>query len=286
MRGASARARPARPFRGKRRRLWRWALAAFLEGGAVALPASGGAAGGMGAAPPLASSSAATGALVAQLGGAPRLVCTATFVAPRVLITAAHCAAACAGQPLELAIDGDPAANDRPPGVAVRRAFLYPAYDLRGAEPLHDVALIELDEPVVGVEAEAVLKPADADRSLRTGVQVALVGYGKPRADGGLQGERYTSAVTITRLGANEMAVGGPGEPESVEGDSGGPAFIVRSGGARWLAGVVSRTASGTILTRVDAYADWIAATLRAIEKDPHPSAASGTRCAGSRDDP
>jgi secreted trypsin-like serine protease len=82
------------------------------------------------------------------------------------------------------------------------------------------------------------------------------------------------------------MTIGLPGEPESFAGDSGGPAFIFHPDGTRRLAGIVSRSASaaggGMIHTRVDALADWIAATLHAMARDVKPSKNGGEGCAGT----
>ena len=245
--------------------------------------------GGAPGSPPAARAFSATGALVTRPFSSPILVCTATVVAPRVLITAAHCAALCAAQPLEFTLKADPAGAQAPLGVTLRRAYLHPAYDLRADTSLHDIALIELDEPLAHANGELVLDPADTAWALRAGLQVALVGYGEPRANGGQQGAKYTAAATITRLDADEMTIGAPGEPRSLAGDSGGPAFVFYPDGTRRLAGIVSRSASdapgevgGAIHTRVDAYADWIAATLHAIGKDKLPSKSGGAGCTGS----
>jgi secreted trypsin-like serine protease len=71
------------------------------------------------------------------------------------------------------------------------------------------------------------------------------------------------------------MTIGAPGEPQNCEGDSGGPAFLVGADGTKRLVGIVSRSANdatdcvdGSVHTRVDAYADWIATTLHLIDED------------------
>jgi V8-like Glu-specific endopeptidase len=109
-------------------------------------------------------------------------VCTATLIAPRVLITAAHCVAAFPAQSLDFTLDASATGRHKPAGVFVRRAYLNPEYHLRASDSLHDIALLELETPLKGLTAERVLHPADAAALLRSGVRVQLVGYGTTHA--------------------------------------------------------------------------------------------------------
>lgn len=268
------------------RALARRALGLAVASALAPSPAGVGASGPPGS-PPSPRAFPATGALLVRWLGAPVLQCTATAVAPRVLLTAAHCVAACARQRIELTLAPDLAggARDR---WRLARAFVHPGYDPHAAGALHDIALVELDAPLDRAVPEILLSPDEARRMLRRGLRLILVGYGRPRADGGAPGARYAAAATVTRLGAEEMTLGAPGDPQGFEGDSGGPAFLVAPDGTRRLAGIVSRAAgavpgaaAGTVHTRIDAHADWLATTLRTIERAAPPPAGSAA-CRGA----
>jgi trypsin len=229
----------------------------------------------VGGTPTAASKYQNTGELVTRLFGSTIFLCTATAITPRVLITAAHCVAAWSAQPLDFTLSADVRSAHDWASVSAGRAYLNPAYDLRANGLLHDIALVELDAPLEGLTGEHVIDPADAVTLLRPGVRIELVGYGRIRADEeGLLGTKNAAQATITGVSANEITIGAPGAPQNCEGDSGGAAFLVGADGARRLVGIVSRSANdatdcvdGSIHTRVDAYADWIVATLHTIDE-------------------
>lgn len=248
----------------------RWALAMFFV-----LSASTVSLGVVGGKPVAAATYPGTGALVTRRFGSAVIVCTATVIAPRVLVTAAHCVTNFPVQPLDFTLATSALSTRGPASVPVRRAYVDPEYHLRRGAPLHDVALVELEAPLEGLSPERVLHPEDAVTVLRPGLHVQLVGYGITRADGWLWGEKNAAEATITRVGADEMTIGETGGPQNCTGDSGGPAFFVAADGTRWLIGVVSRSANdmtacvdGSIQTRLDAHAQWIVVTLRRIDQN------------------
>jgi secreted trypsin-like serine protease len=272
-----------------RRLRWAWVLATMAT--MLAAGCSPAAARGSGPSPSRmeaserieASTFAATGALLIRPFGAPVAVCTATLIAPSVVITAAHCLAGSSAQPMEFlpALDVEDAQGGA--GVAVRRAFVHPGFGIRATGSLHDIALVELASPLERLVPESLLDASTSNASLHAGAGVELVGYGRT-SQSSVTGRRNAAIATIRTVATDEMTIGAPGEAQSCEGDSGGPAFLVGSDGIRRLAGIVSRSANdatecvdGTVHTRADAYAEWIAATLEMIERDARYEALRGS---------
>jgi secreted trypsin-like serine protease len=202
------------------------------------------------------------------------LDCTATLVAPRVVLTAAHCVAGDALLPSFTQLS-DPTRATPGTAVAAIRAFVASDYDPFASGSLHDIALLELATPIDGAQLDPWLEPADAPGVLRAGDAVMLVGYGAVAADAGGSVENGAGS-RIASVTDDEMIIGGPGEVQSCVGDSGGPSYVTLSTGERRLAGVVSRSAdptsecgAGSVHTRVDAYAGWVRATIDGIETPP-----------------
>lgn len=227
----------------------------------------------------------ATGALIMRPFGSAVLVCTGTLVAPRVVITAAHCVTRISKERLEFTLNHDVATAPKAASASVRRTFVNPEFNLRAKGSLHDIALIELDRPLGSPACERILSPAQAPALLRSGVSVELVGYGGGVPGGARLGQKAVTRANLTSVRADEVTIGGPDEPQSCEGDSGGPAFLVDASGVRRLAAVASRSANdatecldGSVHTRVDAYATWLTEGLAAAEADERRAASPWRR--------
>lgn len=178
--------------------------------------------------------------------------CTGTLVAPRVVVTAAHCVAELPVNGLEVFFGMDVAA----PGarIAVIGGRAHPDFD--PATHANDVAALILaaDAPV----APIALAPALPDL---TNTDVRLVGYGITAGTGTDVGAQRAGTARVTEMSANELRMV-PGPAMSCRGDSGGP---VLSGGQ--LAGVTSYgdpacTQLGVAM-RADAYAAFFAPVLQ-----------------------
>lgn len=190
-----------------------------------------------------------------------------TLVAPRWALTAAHVAAGLS--------PGDEVQFGEQVAV-VARVVLHPEGQApRGQPPEVDLALIELEAPVVDVAPLPVYRGHD-----EAGKALLIVGHG----DFGVAGETLAHADGQRRAVRNEVSDAGPrrlflrfdappaGLPDEgvgAAGDSGGPALL-EVGGKPYVAGVSSASMDGKpgqygvvdVYTRVSSYVDWIEATI------------------------
>ena len=201
---------------------------------------------------------ASTAALVS--GG--RVYCSGVLVAPRFVLTAAHCT--------------DPEPRTITLGTArvnVTRVVVHPQYDPPTLG--HDLALVEL------VSAPAVApSPLARTSAVMAGHDLRVEGYGLAHATdpspGVLRrGTARVSAVTATHF---ELAPN-PGLP--CVGDSGGPVFDNET-----VVGITSygdeACADKALVTRVDMERAFIDDVLAHPSPDPAPEA-SGSGCSVSR---
>lgn len=181
----------------------------------------------------------------------------ASLIAPRWLLTAAHI-----GEHITPGRTSVPLAGTR---YQIARVVLHPSFDpawaaehedegedALAAHPVVDLALVELSNPVSGVEPFALYVDAD-----ELGREVLLLGSGD--YGDGLRGSRgfdrglrratnrvddATACWLALRFDAPDDSACTHLEGTSGEGDSGGPALIVREGRSL-LAGVSSWTRLG-----------------------------------------
>lgn len=168
----------------------------------------------------------------AVIEGAPAS-CSGVLVAPRVVLTAAHC------RPLAESTDAVIVLG------AERHRVVEAERHLR-----RDLALVVLDRP------SALLPLALATRSPTVGERVEVAGA----RDGGWRGAHAVLAVTDLRL------VAAAEHHPVCAGDSGGPLLVSEHGAPR-IAGVLSTGSVGCdgrgTFTRTDAARDWIAERIR-----------------------
>lgn len=190
------------------------------------------------------------------------LECTGTLVAPRVVITAAHCVGDLPVNALEVFFGPDlTGAGTR---IAVAGGRAHPGFD--PATHTNDVAalILERDAPVAPIALAAALPDL-------TNAPVRLVGYGITTGTGTDVGLQRAGTARVTATSATELRMA-PDPAMSCRGDSGGPVLSNEQ-----LVGVTSYgdpacTQLGVAM-RVDAYAELFAAVL-AEARDAAPRAA------------
>ncbi|HYN95103.1 MAG TPA: serine protease [Pilimelia sp.] len=225
------------------------------------------------------------GGVAVPAGGFPWVVrvstgCGGSLVAPRVVLTAAHCVPP-SGPTRRLLITAASTDLDSPRAVRVRSTAVRRAPGYRGAVNGDDWALVRLDR---ALDLPTVRLPADGsvDRGTFT-----VLGWGSTR-EGGPDQRRLRAAQlpfvsdaacaeAYDRIGyrivKREMLCAGDlrrGGVDSCQGDSGGP-LARRDGAGRWVqVGVVSwgqgcgRPRSPGVYTQLSAFARELSAALRA----------------------
>jgi hypothetical protein len=139
-----------------------------------------------------------------------------------------------------------------------------------GSADARDVGLGFLQNPITSVEPAALVAASDAGY-LQVGSSIEIVGYGVSRANdtsASTAGIKRQASSRIWWLSASEIQAGMI-SPETCTGDSGGPALMVIPDGNAPALRVVAVCSYGDqdcqngIDMRVDAYLDWIDATMR-----------------------
>lgn len=183
-----------------------------------------------------------------------QMYCTGTVIAPRKVVTAAHCVVGVSASRMKFVIGSDITHPDA--RIQVSQMIAHPDYDSQSIR--NDIALVMLvqDAPVTPM---GVLDGMDANW---VGASLFFVGYG---VNNGYQqtGAGLKRAVWIPISEVYPAAFRyDHDQVNTCNGDSGGPAFHLTQGGDYLLAGVTSYgdayCTSYGVDTRVDAFRDFL----------------------------
>jgi len=215
----------------------------------------------------------ATGDLgVAALMEGGALLCTATLIAPRVLLTAAHCVADGA---MPTAFFGSAPEGDAGTSIAVVATLVHPAFDPSTLTNDVAMALLAQDAPPGATPWPLPTAPLD---SSSVGLSLRLVGFGETAAGDSSPPQKRVGTATLASLTATQLVLT-PAPSQPCEGDSGGPAFAT-IGGTEVVVGVTSsgdaQCTQGGHDMRVDAFTSFITPWLRATAEG---AAGPGARC-------
>lgn len=171
--------------------------------------------------------------------------CGGTLVSARFVVTAAHCVdrVSSPADQLEILV-GARRLGESGTRRSVASVYVHPGYNEETAD--YDVAVVELAEPVTGIDFATIadVRPTTAGTNLRVTGWGTLSGLPKPEYPVALQ-QVDVPFVPTENCGGNggltsRMICAGEAGVDSCHGDSGGPLTIDSGSGYTELVGIVS----------------------------------------------
>jgi V8-like Glu-specific endopeptidase len=213
-----------------------------------------------------------------QVGATSGFLCTGSVIAPRIVLTAAHCVSESETGPNARFVVLTASDINKRGGqqLAVKEVHANPRWSANNLPGGHDEGIVVLAQPTT-------LAPLPINRvtlaASAKGAAVRVVGYGLN--DGVAQTGAGTKRQAITKIGAVSSALIEVGDHRkgTCNGDSGGPAFM-KLGGVETIVGTTSygdeTCSEGGWDARVDVDMDFIAPFLADASCTP---ACSGRAC-------
>lgn len=170
--------------------------------------------------------------------------CTASVIAPTVLLTAAHCLDPQSHPGYAFGVFTGPDASAYPTanvlvpqlGAAAKEVHLHPDYDPNA--PFHaDLGVVVLDQAIAAAPLPVSRSPVSA---ALVGAPARIVGYGQTVYDQ-YNAQKHEATTVLSSIGTDDTIVVGDGMHRSCIGDSGGPA-LVKLSGVETIVGVDSYT--------------------------------------------
>jgi secreted trypsin-like serine protease len=213
--------------------------------------------------------------------------CGGTVIAPRVVVTAAHCAQGVRPGEMDVVIGRTRLSqDDAGERISVAKLLIHPGYDPNDVR--NDIALLQLAQPTTATPL-AIAHPAD-DGLTAPGSRVITSGWGATSEGGDASDELLFVRLTARSHGycdreygrihdASQLCVGSSRAGEdSCQGDSGGPVIAGEAEATR-LVGLVSygngcgREGVPGVYTRVSFFSRWVDQNTATLNGDAIPPA-------------